>query len=293
MFDLRYHVASLAAVFLALIIGIVVGVGISGKGFVSDSERSLLNERIADLNNRLDSATKRANELTKTQRAAQTFVTDAYPALMDHRLAGTRVALAFAGPVDGRMRGQVEQALQDSGADAPLRVRALKLPIDLAALRKALARHPALVLLATKARVADLGRRLGEDFVVGGDSPLWRLLSPQLVEEQSGNATPPADAVVVARSVPAQSGTTARFLAGFYAGLASAGLPAVGVERTRTSDSAVEAFDRQDLSTVDDLDSEAGRLSLALLLAGGPPGNYGVKKTAHDGVLPSIPTPGG
>ena len=58
MFDLRYHVASLAAVFLALIIGIVVGVGISGKGFVSDSERALLNERIADLNNRLDSATQ-------------------------------------------------------------------------------------------------------------------------------------------------------------------------------------------------------------------------------------------
>jgi hypothetical protein len=293
MFDLRYHVASLAAVFLALIIGIVVGVGISGKGFVSDSERSLLNERIADLNNRLDSATKRANELTKTQRAAQRFVTGAYPALMDHRLAGTRVALAFAGPVDGRVRGQVEKALADSGADAPLRVRALKLPIDLAAMRKALAGHPALVVLATKARIADLGKRLGEDFVVGGESPLWRLLSPQLVEEQSGNAAPPADAVVVARSLPAQSGTTAQFLAGFYAGLASAGLPAVGVERTRASDSAVEAFDRQDLSTVDDLDSEAGRLSLVLLLAGGPPGNYGVKKTAHDGVLPSIPASSG
>ena len=31
MFDLRYHVASLAAVFLALIIGILVGVGISER----------------------------------------------------------------------------------------------------------------------------------------------------------------------------------------------------------------------------------------------------------------------
>ena len=32
MFDLRYHVASLAAVFIALIIGILVGVGLSGSG---------------------------------------------------------------------------------------------------------------------------------------------------------------------------------------------------------------------------------------------------------------------
>ena len=61
MFDLRYHVASLAAVFLALIIGILVGVGISGKGFVSDSERKLLNEKIARLQGQLDSATRRSD----------------------------------------------------------------------------------------------------------------------------------------------------------------------------------------------------------------------------------------
>ena len=36
MFDLRYHVASLAAVFLALVIGILVGVAMSGK--VDDAE---------------------------------------------------------------------------------------------------------------------------------------------------------------------------------------------------------------------------------------------------------------
>ncbi len=39
MFDLRYHVASLAAVFIALVVGILVGVGISGRGFVDDVER--------------------------------------------------------------------------------------------------------------------------------------------------------------------------------------------------------------------------------------------------------------
>jgi hypothetical protein len=39
VFDLRYHVASLAAVFLALVFGILVGVGISGRGIVDDAER--------------------------------------------------------------------------------------------------------------------------------------------------------------------------------------------------------------------------------------------------------------
>ena len=49
MFDLRYHVASLTAVFVALVIGILVGVGLSGKGFVNDAERANLTRQIADL----------------------------------------------------------------------------------------------------------------------------------------------------------------------------------------------------------------------------------------------------
>jgi hypothetical protein len=83
---------------------------------------------------------------------------------------------------------------------------------------------------------------------------------------------------------------TARFLAGFYSGLASAGIPAVGAERLRAKDSAIDAFSRENLSTVDDLDTEAGRLALVLLLSGASPGSYGVKKSADDGVLPAIPT---
>ncbi len=289
MFDLRYHVASLAAVFLALIIGIVVGVGISGKGFVSDSERSLFNERIADLKSRLDSATKRSADLTRSQRAAQAFVEDAYPSLMNGRLTGTNVGLVFAGRIDRRVRSLVEQTLGDAGTGPPLRVRALKLPVDVPALRRALKGRPALAALANQRKIGELGRRLGSEVVSKPDSVLWQALSADLVEERAGNDSAPADAVVVARSVPPQSGPTSRFLAGFYRGLASAGVPAVGVEVTRPGTSSVDVFAKHDLATVDDLDSQSGRLALALLLAGALPGQYGVKKTAQDGVLPEIP----
>jgi Copper transport outer membrane protein, MctB len=291
MFDLRYHVASLAAVFLALIIGIVVGVGISGKGFIQNSERDLLNEQIADLRSRLDAATKRNTDLIRSQRAAQAFVQNAYPALMSGRLAGSRVGLVFVGPVDDGVRSLVEQTLDDAGAAPPLRARALKLPIDVPSLRRALRARPALAALATPRTIGELGRRLGADLVSGGKSPLWQALSPDLVEERSGNDAPPVDGVVVNRSAKPQSGATARFLAGFYAGLASQGVPAVGVEVTRPGTSAVEAFAKHDLSTVDDLDSQAGQVALALILAGATPGRYGVKKSAHDGVLPQIPPP--
>ena len=56
MFDLRYHVASLTAVFIALIIGILVGVGISSGGFVKKSERRILNDQIEKVQRELDAA---------------------------------------------------------------------------------------------------------------------------------------------------------------------------------------------------------------------------------------------
>jgi Copper transport outer membrane protein, MctB len=146
-----------------------------------------------------------------------------------------------------------------------------------------------LAALATPRRIGELGQRLGADLVTGGNSPLWQALAPNLVEERSGNDAPPVDGIVVSRSAKPQSGPTARFLAGFYDGLGSQGVPAVGVEVTRPRVSAVETFAKHDLATVDDLDSQAGRLAVALVLSGATPGQYGVKKSAHDGVLPQIP----
>jgi Copper transport outer membrane protein, MctB len=292
LFDLRYHVASLAAVFLALIIGILLGVGISSGGFLRKSERSLLNRQVADLQSRLDEASQRAGDLGEAQRNAQTFVQDTYPALMQDRLRGKRVAIVFIGSTSPRQRALVERTLEDAGATGVLRERALKLPIDESALDATLGKRPALSAYLGEERLDELGRRVAREFMVGEETVVSRVLAPQLVEERSGNEQRPADAVVVVRTVPAQRAGTARFLSGFYSGLASVGVPAVGVETSDSGQSAVEPFHDAGLATVDDLDTPAGRLALALLLAGARSGQYGQKATARDGLLPPVePSP--
>src|SRR5207244_4219022 len=149
MFDLRYHVASLAAVFLALVIGILVGVGISSRGVISNPERSLLNSRITDLQTRLDTATAQATALSRQQAAGDSFVADSYLALMHGRLAGKRIALVFVGSVSAHLRSSVEKALVDAGARPLLRIRALKVPVDPAALAASLSRRPAFASYAS------------------------------------------------------------------------------------------------------------------------------------------------
>lgn len=288
MFDLRYHVASLAAVFLALIIGIIVGVGISSGGFVQKGERKILNDRIGELESRLDAARVRAGDLSRSGRAGDTYVERSYPLLMTNLLAKKRVAVVFVGSVDPEARDLVERTLADAGAGDPTRMRALRVPVDLPAIERALAGRPGLARYARPEAARDLGRRLAQELAKGGRTPVWRLLAPQLIEERSGSDRDQAEAIVVVRSVPPQQGATSRLLRGFYEGLASAGIPAVGVEMSSTTATAVDAFDKAGLSSVDFVDTRVGRLALALLLAGARPGSYGLKPAATDGILPPI-----
>ena len=60
MFDFRYHVASLTAVFLALVIGILVGVGTADRGLLDQAKKTLLESRVAQLRTQLDEASKRS-----------------------------------------------------------------------------------------------------------------------------------------------------------------------------------------------------------------------------------------
>jgi len=93
MLDLRYHAISLAAVFLALVIGILVGVGISGRGFVDKSERRVLDNRIAQLEAQVEQESARSTQLGREQEVAQKFIESAYPALMNERLRGRLIAV--------------------------------------------------------------------------------------------------------------------------------------------------------------------------------------------------------
>jgi hypothetical protein len=288
MFDLRYHVASLAAVFLALIIGILVGVGIADRGLLDKGTKKLLEDRIAVLQNRLDNASQRTAAADREQQALQSYVTETYPVLVRNRLRGRRVAVVFVGKVDIGISSAVQRALADAGAEQT-RMRALKVPIDVRQLDARLAADAEGKSYVGNAKLESLGRALGEELVSGGDTPLWNTLAGALSEQRNGSSKAPVDGVVVVRTVPPQRDGTSRFLFGLYQGLSSPGLPAVGVETTDTRPSAMEIFGKGGLSTVDDLNEPAGRLALVLLLAGAPGGHYGLKQSADD-ILPPFPS---
>jgi hypothetical protein len=288
VFDLRYHVASLAAVFVALVLGIFVGVGLSGKGFVSDAERENLQARIDELRVERDTAAARAQDADRRGNAFDNFARTAYEDLVRSRLEGASVGVLFVGSVDQGLARTVRRTVGDASGRVTM-MRALRVPLDSEAVDSALRSDPETRDLAGPDNRERLGRGLARELVTAGPNPIIDRVAGVVVEEQSGVAAAPLDAVVVARSARPQHGETESFLAGLYSGLAAAPVPSVGVEKSDAPFSAVEVFRRRGLATVDRVDAAPGQVALVFLLAGAAPGSYGLDAEAVDGVIPAPP----
>src|SRR3954453_1828722 len=110
MLDFRYHALSLVAVFLALAIGIVLGVTI-GNSLVTDAERALRGNLRADVEKAHSDAAQARSELSGRDR----MLDQIYPALVDTRLNGERVAVVSWGPLPNNVESGVRDAVSKGG----------------------------------------------------------------------------------------------------------------------------------------------------------------------------------
>lgn len=296
MFDLRYHVTSLAAVFIALLIGILVGVALASHG-LGNTERKSLEDDIRRAENRASRAQATVAELRQDNAANSEFVDKTYNALMTDRLNGKRVAVLYVGSVDHATQSDIATTIKDAGGGVAARVYAVQVPIDAAAIDQRLGSRPALAEYVGTDRLRKLGRQLGREFVRGNETPIWNALHNLIVLEATprfGASRRPVDSVIVVRTADPQTGDSAPFVKGLYEGLADAGVPAVGVGRSTSEFTARSVFQQAQLSTVDDLDIDAGKLALAIVLSQpASRADYGL--TASDLLPPVTPvlTPSG
>src|SRR3954451_6831752 len=160
MLDFRYHALSLVAVFLALAIGIVLGVTI-GDLLVSDAERSLRGNLRADVENAHADAAKARNDLNGRDR----MLDQLYPQIASTRLNGERVALVSWGPLpDG-----VESGVRDAVSKAGGRLDSLSVVDDpLTSFKDALGNHTFGIDTADEASLKSLGQLLARSITGGG-----------------------------------------------------------------------------------------------------------------------------
>jgi hypothetical protein len=126
VFDFRYHALSLAAVLLALAVGVVIGVAIGDSNLVSSAKSGIVH----DLSSEVSGAQHQAEQLRTQLTQEEAFANDLYPIAVHGLLAGHNVGLVFLGAPSNGVNGYVRQAVTQAGGDLAT-VVAVREPLDL------------------------------------------------------------------------------------------------------------------------------------------------------------------
>jgi hypothetical protein len=281
MFDYRYHALSLVSVFLALVLGLLLGVAIGDRGLVSSAERDVRASLRADVRRAQRESDRLRAQLSEQNR----FLAEAYPLMVGGRLSGERVGVVALGDVTDAEVGDVRDALEQTGGRVSS-VAVIRTPLDLTDLSQAasgtgyqdLANHPQLL--------RRFGQRVGAGYVDGHGRLLARVRRALL--QSSSGPLDGVDSVVLVREArkfePAQQNVLEAFEDGLVKGLTGNDHTVVGVETTETEPSQISWYRDHDLASVDDIDQLSGRAALVFALAGAD-GAYGTKSSA-DALLP-------
>lgn len=274
---------SLAAVFVALAVGLLLGVTIGDTELLSNVRGNLERSLSADLERARDENAA----LEKQLEQQNDFSRAAYPQMVAGRLDGRRVALigsaGATGDIVDPLKGSVEPAGGELAYSAELvaepRYRELAGAIGVDDVVESNEPSPK---QAEKLGVA-VGRRLAR----GRNLPQLRRFAFRRLSGDFGRVRlfafarrqPPAPKTDPGRRLDA-------FERGVVSGLARDAQRVVGVEIVGNSPSSIKWYNSLGLSSVDNIEQYAGHYSFVMLLDGAK-GDYGVKETA-DAVVPPV-----
>jgi hypothetical protein len=282
----RYHAASLAAVFLALAIGILIGAGL-GDNLVRSTRKNLEQSLTVDVQN----ARSRADDLASDLSRANEFGERIYPALVDGRLAGERIGVVGLGGLPGGITSNIEQALEPTGGRL-VAVGVVGEAPNLGSLGGDLSQTRFADIASNPDTQQAFAKGIGRQLVVGG--ALLDKVRGQLFSRASGSFGN-LDGVVIVRNQPTdlgpvERGATQTLESGIVSGIAATGSGEVGVEASDTDPSSIGFYKGANVSSVDNVDQVAGRAALIFALLGAK-GHFGIKDSA-DRLLPELLTPG-
>jgi Copper transport outer membrane protein, MctB len=283
LFTPRYHAVSLVAVFLALGIGVVLGVAIGDQGIVSDASRDLEKSLRGDL----DQARSRASDLRRDLAQRRQFEQQAYPALVGGLLPDWRIGIVAMNRLPSGYVSEVRDAVEPAGA-AIEAVSVVEAPVPLDRVKGELD-GTKLERVARDDEVLDrFGRRIGRQLAQGGE--LVQRLRQELFSTSRGDYKG-LDGIVLIRDPDELKGEDKarqdRFESALLDAAKDTDVEVVGVEKTGTDPSRVSWFADHNVTSVDDLDLVEGKTALVWALLGAS-GRFGVKDSAQR-LLPPPP----
>lgn len=266
MLDMRYHVISLVAVFLALGIGILLGTTIVERGLVAEQKA-----QIKSLRKTFDEIKAKNVELNDELNAYRKYSEESRPYMVTGLLTGRPFAVVAGKNPDEKALASIYDGVAAAGGAIPVTI----------------------VMSGTEAYNQTVLANLNTLFGMQGDEQALRervfaeianqmktasnlgilnLLGQLGVIQMRGVLPGPVSAAILLGAIESKAldKTDVPLIRAFT----TAGFPLMGTGGSQTPDSVLVTYSKNGISTVDHVDRVPGQIALDMVLSGRP-GNYG------------------
>jgi hypothetical protein len=291
--DLKYHIASLVAVFLALGIGILVGSAVLGNN-VNDVIMKQQKQMVDDLNRNFDKIRKdnvvAKEEITSYKTSlnvSKQFEQQLLPSLVVNKLAGKKIAIVETSNYG--FNNDWINTLKLAGA----KVHSITTVLDGIKLtdekvRKEIATKLMLLDSSEAAVIKEVSKELAAGVMTAQNIENLHYFEQQGIIKISGEYGVPINAVIfVGGSQTNLVDRCAKLDIPMMEYFLSNKIQVYGVEASEVEYSYMKQYQKLKVSTIDNIDMIPGQVSLVMAVYGAQ-GNYGLKNTAKQ-LLPAIP----
>lgn len=291
MIDLKYHITSIVAIFLALGLGVLIGSSIVGDNLLVDQQKKMIDRLeeqfyvLRDKEDKLVTDNEYKNSIISNyENYSQTVL----PLVVEGKLQGYKTAVVVTG--DGEMPAGMASALSTSGAEVVSQTVVLaNMSLESPELRDRLI---SFYNLDSKTNRDTLRHYVAVSVaaILSGtkDPGLVSFLEQNNLVKFSGDTSIPVNGVIL---LGGANNLNSYFAESFDQGLISyfndQGIKVYGVEESQVAYSYMSIYQKSNISTVDNIDLSPGQISLILAMEG-EAGNYGIKPTAKK-FMPSLP----
>ncbi|NYE58689.1 copper transporter [Carboxydothermus ferrireducens] len=281
--DFKYHIASLIAVFLALGLGIFIGTSLGydnriGEAILKQQKQLTLGieKRLDELKKKNDELEALNEELEVTNKVLKQYQEETLPVLIKGKLTGKKVAIVVTGYYG--LNDEVKEVLKKAGAEivsvTEIIPEELTNPADIDYIKSQMKWQTK----DKKEFYTKFALEVGKNLLTPGDGSTLLALAKTDALKITGKYGVPLDGVVVIGGGLNESDLVNYLDLPLIKFLKTVPV-VIGGEYSNVEKSYIKFYQKERITTIDDLDLPSGQLSLVYGLLG-VKGDYGIKSTA-------------
>ncbi|HZK18476.1 MAG TPA: copper transporter [Clostridia bacterium] len=285
--DLKYHIATLVAVFLALGLGIFIGNTLLGSDAVLEQQQQIadsLERQLEEIRTENKIIEDRANRLELEYGAQKSFAKEVFPLLVNERIMGKNLAIIETNPY-GFPEGLAE-TLKVAGAKVTSSTTVLN-GLELGENKEQILSELGIKDIKSSEIEKYIAGQIAQGIHMGDNMAVLNYLAQNNLIEIQGDYGIALDGVIIIGGCNVEEENKSKIIDVPVIDYFKNNMITVyGVEESNLSYSYMGAYQNKRISTVDNIDTIPGQLALVLLIEG-KTGHYGIKPTAQQ-LIPAI-----